>query len=383
MSDEGTFGNYLSDDSRAVGRSLVIGLLGIAMIGFVVFLVFGGALLDGGDSETPTEQPDNGTDSMPDESDDSEDETQDDNSTEENLPETTDIDVNVWVKEIGDEARYSTLTLRNESGGTVERKSLTQIHSTSFENLSYGDDYTLTVEVDQWPEERITFNAGDFEERDVVVGYEFKAADSLRFVKYHNETEIATEIYQSKGTVMANGDSYNYLEYPTPKTDNRVWVEFMTDWSEKTSLASSRSDPEISELDGPGKGSASSVLTDPVFGGLDQYDDREYVTTTEIKNNPNRWVGNKTAGQTFDLYRVDLSSEYSEGHGIMWDEVLVYVSPRTGYVVRVESDHIIKEDPRQGSDWYKQPGVFVLEFFGHDQDYDVSTDDFNGEKPDW
>ncbi|WP_152035125.1 hypothetical protein [Halobacteriaceae bacterium SHR40] len=96
------------------------------------------------------------------------------------------------VQEIGEEARYSTLTLRNESGGVVERKSLTLVSSPSFENLSYGDEFTLTVEVDQWPDERIEFNAGDFEERDVVVGYEFKAADSFQFVAHEDHKEIKT-----------------------------------------------------------------------------------------------------------------------------------------------------------------------------------------------
>jgi hypothetical protein len=67
----------------------------------------------------------------------------------------------------------------------------------------------------------------------------------------------------------------------------------------------------------------------------------------------------------------------------MYGDALVYVSPRTGYVVRIELDHSIFIDERAGSDYYRNPGVFIYEFYGHDQDYDVSRDDFNGSKPSW
>ncbi len=47
--------NILSEDTRGNGRSIVVGLLGVALVGFAVFMMFRGVILDSSTSDPAPE----------------------------------------------------------------------------------------------------------------------------------------------------------------------------------------------------------------------------------------------------------------------------------------------------------------------------------------
>jgi len=371
-----TASGSLTDDFRAVSRLLVFGVLAVGLVAGAGVLVFGGVLVDGGDD--PVAGADDGSEIDP--PADDRDESSDPPATgEDNPPESVAVEVNLWEQEIGDRLLYSSLSLRNASGAVVENKSLTGISSTTFEDLRYGENYTLSATAEQWPTKTIEFTASETYEKDVIVGYEFKSADSFGYSAYVNLTEFHSRRHETKG-LYNNGEAVYYVQFLNDDGSDAAEVEYYVAPNETTYGLGSNG---VDEVDHPGWGYPGDPKFDPLYLGVDEYEDRTFVKRTKITKDPNRqFLTEKTGGRNLDLYEVDISSLYSEGEGgNLYDTASVYVNPQTGYVVRIETNFTVFADSRAGSDWYRNAGQVTYEFYNFGSDIDISRDDLDRNPP--
>ncbi|MFC6722196.1 hypothetical protein ACFQHN_32565 [Natrialbaceae archaeon GCM10025896] len=367
----------LADDSRAVGRTFLVGLLAVGLVAAVGFLLFGGVLTDGG-SEEPTATGGDGSDTEP-PADGGDEDSDPDNSSRDDPPSRVDVEVDLWEQAVGDRLLYSSLSLRNASGGVVENKSLTGISSTTFEDLSYDENYTISAKAENWPAKTVEFTASENHEEDVVVGYEFRSADSFGYSAYVNLTELNSEKHETKG-LYDNGEAVYYVQFLNDDGSDAAEVEYYVAPDRTTYGLSNTGE---NELDHPGWGYVDFQANDPVFKGLDQYEERTFVKRIKIGENRRRqFLTERTAGRTLDMYEVNLSSHYSEDDaGNLYNNAVAYVDSQTGYVVRVESDGIVFADGRAGSDWYHNAGHVIYEFYDFEKEIDISRDDMDLEPP--
>jgi len=257
------------------------------------------------------------------------------------VPDTAGASFAVYEQDNSSENNYNNgeIVLRDDGEEVVDRRALSLADWHEFDDLDYSENYSVTVETDEWYDERVEFEAGEVERGEIVVGYEFKTADSFRYVTYQDFDGDRQETLEAKGEHAANGNALYYVQRINFDGSDAAEVGYYTETGvNETTWGIGSITQESNEYDGFGWGYAGFPYTDPVSEGVDSYDDHEFITRTKVSGIDDRFVGEWTEDKELDLYRVDVSEKYSDPPESLYGTVDVYVNPETGYVVRTEAD---------------------------------------------